>query len=70
MRKGHLITFDYHGPIDALIDYIVKCIKTPLDFTVSCTLGLEAVQSVKEAITEYITFLSHTGRTDIIALTD
>lgn len=64
MCAGQLITFDFHGPIEAFIDYVVKCLKTPTDYTVSCNFGFDAVQATKETIAEYVTFLSYTGRRD------
>lgn len=63
-----LITFDYNGPIDALVDYYIKCLKTPLNYSVSCNFGLDAAQATKETVAEYITFLSRMGRTDIAQL--
>lgn len=65
MRAGSMTTFDYTGPIDVLIDYLIKCIRTPTNYTVSCNFGLEAAQATKETLTEYVTFMSYTGRTDV-----
>ena len=62
--RGHLIMFDFHGPIDTLAEYVIKCLKTPLDYTLSCNFGLDTAQTTKESITEYITFLSHMGEMD------
>jgi hypothetical protein len=65
MRRGSMTTFDYTGPIDVLIDYLIKCMRTPTNYAVSCNFGLEAAQATKETLTEYVTFMSYTGRTDV-----
>lgn len=71
-----LITLDYKcsitdfsnletSPVGILVNYIIKCLKTPLNYTISCNFGLEEAQATKENIMEYVTFLSRTSRSDI-----
>ena len=67
MRAGNMTTFDYDytGPIDLLIEYLIKCMRIPTNYTVLCNFGLEDAQATKETLKEYLTFMRYTGRTDV-----
>ena len=64
MRAGNMTNmttfdYDYTGPIDLLIEYLIKCIRIPTNYTVSCNFGLEDAQANKETLKEYVTFMRY-----------